>query len=322
MADQKICIIGGSGFVGGHLAHRLTRAGWRVIIPTRRPERRRALRVDPRITLIEADVHDPEVLRGLFAGCTAVVNLVGILNEHRGPAGQAFTRAHVALPEKIVAAMRDAGVRRLLHMSALNADPHEERSLYLRTKGQGEELVHAAAREGLEVTSFRPSVIFGPGDSFFNRFAALLRLTPLLFPLACGDSRFAPVYVGDVVAAMLRALQDRATIGRRCDLCGPQVYTLAQLVAYTAHQLGLRRRVWKLNDTLSRLQARALELAPGTPFSRDNYASLQQDSVCSRNGLIELGIRPTAVDAVVPGYLGRCDARGAYRRFREQARRS
>ncbi|MDV3238268.1 MAG: complex I NDUFA9 subunit family protein [Gammaproteobacteria bacterium] len=321
MADQKICIIGGSGFVGRHLAHRLTREGWRVTIPTRRRERQRALLVDPRVTLIEADVHDPATLRGLIAGCDAVVNLVGILNEHRGPAGQAFARAHVALPEKIVAAMRDAGVRRLLHMSALNADPREAHSLYLRTKGQGEDLVHGAAREGLEVTSFRPSVIFGPGDSFFNRFATLLRLTPLVFPLACAESRFSPVYVGDVVEAMARALRDRSTIGKHCDLCGPEVYTLAQLVEYTADQLGLRRRIWRLNDALSRLQARALEFVPGKPFSRDNYWSLQKDSVCGRNGLIELGIRPTAVDAVVPGYLGRRGARGAYQRFRERARR-
>lgn len=318
MADQTICIIGGSGFVGGHLAHRLTRAGWRVTLPTRRRERHRALLVDPRVTLIEADVHDPATLRGLIAGCAAVVNLVGILNERRGPAGQAFARAHVELPGKIVAAMRDTGVRRLLHMSALNADPREERSLYLRTKGQGEELVHDAARDGLEVTSFRPSVIFGPGDSFFNRFATLLGVTPLVFPLACGDSRFAPVYVGDVVTAMTRALQDRSTSGRRWDLCGPEIYTLAQLVEYTARQLGLRRRVWKLNDALSRLQARALEFVPGKPFSRDNYGSLQKDSVCERNGLIELGVRPTAVDAVVPGYLG---GRDVYRRFRERARR-
>lgn len=321
MADLKICIIGGSGFVGRHLTHRLTREGHRLIVPTRRRERQRALLVDPRVTVIEADVHDPATLRGLIAGCDAVVNLVGILNERRGPAGQAFTRAHVELPEKVVAAMRDTGVRRLLHMSALNAHPREEHSLYLRTKGQGEELVHGAAREGLQVTSFRPSVIFGPGDSFFNRFATLLRLAPRVFPLACAGSRFAPVYVGDVVEAMARALQDRTAVGRHCDLCGPEVFTLAQLVAYTARQLGLRRHIWQLSDSLSRMQARALEFAPGKPFSRDNYWSLQKDSVCSGNGLLEFGIRPTAIDAVVPGYLGRRGARGAYQRFRRQARR-
>ena len=321
MADQKICIIGGAGFVGRHLAHRLTREGWRVTIPTRRRERQRALLVDPRVTLVEADVNDPATLRGLLAGCAAVINLVGILNERRGPAGEAFARAHVELPGKLVAAMHDTGVRRLLHMSALNADPHEEHSLYLRTKGQGEDLVHGAARQGLEVTSFRPSVIFGPGDSFFNRFATLLRITPLVFPLACADSRFAPVYVDDVIEAMVRTLRDRSTAGRRCDLCGPEVYTLAQLVEYTARQLDLRRSIWKLTDGLSRLQARALEFVPGKPFSRDNYWSLQQASVCDHNALIELGIRPTAIDAVVPGYLGQRSARDAYPRLREQARR-
>lgn len=320
MTQQQICIIGGTGFVGHHLIHRLTRAGHHVRVPTRRRERHRDLLVDPRVELIEANVFEPAQLRKLVAGCDAVINLVGILNES-GSSGVGFTRAHVELPREIVDAMIATGAKRLLHMSALNAYPREEHSHYLRTKGEGEDLVHAAAAKGLQVTTFRPSVIFGPGDSFFNRFAGLLKLTPLVFPLACAESRFAPVYVGDVADAMVHALTHSSTIGKHCDLCGPEVYTLAELVDYTARQLGLRRHVWKLSNSLSWLQARALEFVPGKPFSRDNYWSLQKDSVCNKNCLIEFGIRPTSIDAVVPGYLGQRSARGGYQRFRRYARR-
>lgn len=320
MTQQQICIIGGTGFVGHHLIHRLTRAGYRVRVPTRRRERHRDLLVNPRVELIEANVFEPAQLRKLVAGCDAVINLVGILNES-GSSGIGFTRAHVELPREIVDAMIATGAKRLLHMSALNAYPREEHSHYLRTKGEGEDLVHAAAAKGLQVTTFRPSVIFGPGDSFFNRFAGLLKLTPLVFPLACAESRFAPVYVGDVADAMLYALAHSSTVGKHCDLCGPEVYTLAELVDYTARQLGLRRHIWKLSNSLSWLQARALEFVPGKPFSRDNYWSLQKDSVCNKNTLTEFGIRPTAIDAVVPGYLGQRSARSGYQRFRRYARR-
>lgn len=320
MPEQQLCVIGGTGFVGHHLINRLTRAGYNVRVPTRRRERHRDLLVNPRVQLIEADVYEPAVLQKLIGDCVGVINLVGILNE-RGHDGQGFARAHVELPREIVEAMRATGVTRLLHMSALNAYPREEHSQYLRSKGQGEDLVHAAAVQGLEVTSFRPSVIFGPGDSFFNRFATLLRLTPFVFPLACAESRFAPVYVGDVTETMLRALQSSATIGKHCDLCGPQVFSLAELVEYTARQIGVNRRIWKLSDSLSRLQARALEYAPGKPFSRDNYWSLQKESACQHNYLTQMGITPTSIDAVVPGYLAQRSARGGYQRLRSQARR-
>lgn len=320
MSEKIVCIIGGTGFVGHHLTNRLTRDGWSVRVPTRRRERHRDLLVNPRVQLIEANVFEPAVLRRLFLDCDAVVNLVGILNE-RGSSGAGFARAHVDLPGEIVEAMRASAVKRLLHMSALNAYPREEHSHYLRTKGLGEDLVHAASAHGLQVTSFRPSVIFGPGDSFFNRFATLLKITPMVFPLACPNSRFAPVYVGDVAAAMTRALEDSSSIGRHCDLCGPEVYTLAELVEYTARQIGVQRRIWKLGDGLSRLQARLLEFVPGKPFSRDNYWSLQKDSVCARNALPDFGITPTAIEAVVPGYLGDRSMRGGYQRLRSMARR-
>jgi NADH dehydrogenase len=320
MSQQQLCIIGGTGFVGHHLINYLTRAGYNVRVPSRRRERHRDLLVNPRVQLVEANVYEPAVLRKLISDCDAVINLVGILNE-KGNDGQGFDRAHIELPREIVEAMRATGVTRLLQMSALNAYPREEHSHYLRSKGQGEDLAHAAASHGLQVTSFRPSVIFGPGDSFFNRFATLLKITPFVFPLACAESRMAPVYVGDVSEAILRALQTPGTIGKHCDICGPQVFSLAELVEYTARQIGVKRRIWKLSGSLSWAQARVLEYVPGKPFSRDNYWSLQKESVCQHNYLTVLGITPTAIDAVVPSYLSERTARGGYQRLRSQARR-
>jgi NADH dehydrogenase len=319
MHRETICLLGGTGFVGKHLVHRLTQQGHGVRVLTRRRERHRDLIVNPAVTLVEADVHDPEQLRAQLQGVDAVINLVGILNES-GKKGTGFRRAHVELPEKVVAAALATGVRRLLHMSALNADAREQHSLYLKTKGEGEELVHAASAQGLVVTSFRPSVIFGAGDSFFNRFATLLKLSRPVMPLACPDSRFAPVWVNDVAEAMCRALHDAAG-GERLDLCGPGVYTLKQVVSYTRDQLGLHCAIIGLGDGLSRLQARVLGSLPGKPFSMDNYYSLQKDSTCTHNALPTLGITPSPVDAVVPGYLARRSARGRYDAFRQQSRR-
>jgi len=319
MHQKTICLTGGSGFVGQHLVHKLTQQGYRVRVLTRRRERHRGIIVNPAVTLIEADIHDTNQLRQQFRGVDVIINLVGILNES-GSKGDGFRRAHVELPEKIVVAALDSGVNRLLHMSALNADAGEQHSLYLRTKGEGENLVHAAAAKGLVVTSFRPSVIFGAGDSFFNRFATLLKLSRPLFPLACPESRFAPVYVNDVTEAMCRSLDD-ATGNERLELCGPEIYTLKELVSYTREQLGLHCMITGLGDGLSRLQARMLGIMPGKPFTLDNYYSLQKDSTCSANALPTLGITPTPIAAVVPGYLANRTPRGQYDAFRRRSRR-
>ena len=320
MHHETVCITGGTGFVGQHLANRLTQHGYQVRILTRRRERHRALIVNPDITLVETDVHNADALRQQFEGADAVINLVGILNEG-GNMDTGFKQVHVALPEKIVAAATASGVSRLLHMSALNAAAGEQNSLYLKTKGEGEDLVHAAADQGLVVTSFRPSVIFGSGDSFFNRFATLLKIAGPVFPLACPDSRFAPVCVTDVVAAMCRSMGD-ATGGERLDLCGPESFTLAELVGYTRDLLQLKCHIAGLNDSLSRLQAKVLGLVPGKPFSMDNYYSLQRDSVCTDNALPTLGITPTPIAAVVPAYLAGRNARGHYQEFRQHSRRA
>lgn len=316
MKTGTVCLIGGSGFVGRRLAAQLSNAGWRVRVPTRHPERQRDLCVLPGVQTIAADIHDARVLRELCRDCDAVINLVGILNE-KGHDGRGFRRAHVELAEKLVAACREQVVPRLLHMSALNADARETHSHYLRTKGVAEDLVHASAMEGLQVTSFQPSVIFGPGDSFFNRFGALLKIIPVAFPLACPEALFAPVYVGDVTAAFVTALTTPATVGQRYVLCGPTRYTLRQLVEYTAHTLGLHRRIIGLSPALSSLQSRVFEYLPGKPFSRDNYWSLQKPSVCKAPFPAVFGITPSSIEAIVPGYLANRTQRSRYDELRK-----
>lgn len=316
---NRLCVVGGSGFVGMALVAKLIKQGYHVRVLTRRRERHRELLVLPGVEVIEADVHHPPALEHYFRDRNAVINLVGILNE-RGDNGLGFRRAHVDLVEKIVHACQHTGIRRLLHMGALHADAKKAPSYYLRSKGEALDLVHAA-RE-MDVTSFCPSVIFGPGDSFFNRFAGLLRMMPGVMPLACANARFAPVYVGDVAEVFVRSLDNPATYGQNYNLCGPHVYTLKQLVEYTAQQQGIKRRVLGLGPGLSRLMANVFEYMPlFQPITRDNYRSLQIDSVCSEPFPAIFGITPRSIDEIVPAYLGQQRARGRYQSLRHHTQR-
>ncbi len=303
MAPHKICLLGGTGFVGKRLAARLSEACHDVVMLTRHAARHRDILVLPTVRLAEGSVHDVDFLRQQFENQDTVINLVGILNE-KGRSGKGFTRVHAELPEKIVQACRETGVRRLLHMSALHATRLAP-SHYLRTKALGEKAVHRAEGPDLHVTSFRPSVIFGPGDSFLNRFAGLLRLVPGVFPLVCPGARFQPVYVEDVVRALTESLDNHKTFGQRYDLCGPKVYTLREIVEYVAKLIGKRACIVGLPDSLSYLQAAVLEFAPGKPFSLDNYRSLQIDSVCEKGFPEVFGIMPTGLEEIAPSYLRR-----------------
>lgn len=315
MKISTICVLGGTGFVGRHLVPRLASGGHHVTVLSRRPHRHRELGVTPGIWLRGADIHDPDVLLEQFRNVDCVINLVGILNEFPRH-GSTFRKVHVDLPKKVVEACHKAGVRRLLHMSSLNADEARGVSEYLRTKGKGENQCHTIGKPNIGVTSFRPSVIFGPGDSFFNRFAQLLRRTPWIFPLACAQARFAPVYVGDVAAAFSQVLDDPSSYGKHFDLCGPRSFTLQELAEYTSKTLGLQRKIIRLTKGLSKLQANALEFFPGKPFSYDNYLSMQVDSICQENGLETLGILPTDIESVVPRYLIQKSIKSQYAQYR------
>lgn len=316
---KKVCVLGGTGFVGSFVVARLVRQGCTVRVLTRRREQHRDLLVLPTVELIEADVHHPPALERYLAGMDAVINLVGILNEKRDN-GLGFRRAHVDMAEKVVHACQKLGVRRLLHMSALHADARSGASYYLRSKGEAQDLVHAAT--DLYVTSFCPSVIFGPGDSFFNRFASLLKMMPLAMPLACAGARFAPVYVGDVAEAYVQSLNNPATHGHRYNLCGPNVYTLKELVQYTARQLGLKRWIIGLGKKPSWMMANVFQYMPFfKPITRDNFRSLQIDSVCDTPFPGVFRLRPKSIEEIVPGYLGKRQYRAHYDAYRRLARR-
>jgi NADH dehydrogenase len=258
------------------------------------------LRVLDTVEIIPADVHDPGTLGQLFAGADVVINLIGILNEH---GRTTFKAVHADVAGKVVRAARTAGITRLLHMSSLGADATGAPSRYLRSKGAAETRVRGESGSSLEWTVFRPSVIFGPEDSLTNRFAKLLRLSGGFLPLARANALFAPIAVEDVVAAFLRALQDRATVGQTYELCGPEVMTLEQVVRLTATVAGLPCHIVRVPDFIAVVQAMVMNVLPGKPFSLDNYRSLTIDSVCREDGCARLGIRPQPMLAVLPTYL-------------------
>ncbi|HEY9049894.1 MAG TPA: complex I NDUFA9 subunit family protein [Gammaproteobacteria bacterium] len=314
MTINTITVLGGSGFVGTHIISQLCRLNKQIRVLTRRKDKCRHLLVLPNVTVIETDIHDQHNLDKAFKDSDAVINLVGILNE-RGHAGEGFRWVHFELPRKILNACHTNKVKRILHMSALHADANSGPSHYLRSKGEGENHLHAFAGK-IHVTSIRPSVIFGPDDSFFNRFAGLLQLSPIVFPLACAGAKFAPVYVEDVARCFVEALEDKSSYGLRKDLCGPKQYSLKQLVEYTTKVLGLYRKIIPLPDFAARLQANLLEWFPGKPFSMDNYNSLKIDSICNKGTP-----QSTSIESVVPYYLGNKQLRTRQNQQRQLSRR-
>ena len=254
MKVRSVCIIGGTGFVGSHVVQQLAARGIRVRVPTRRRERAKALIVLPTVDVVNADVHDPAALDRLVAGSDAVISLAGIL--HEGRKGD-FARVHTELPRKIVDACRERGVRRLMHVSALNA-AHDAPSEYLRSKAGGEQQVRVAQASGMRTTIFRPSVVFGREDRFLNLFARLARALPVI-ALACPKARFQPVYVEDVARVVVESLELPPTYDESFDLCGPAVYTLQELLEYVCKLLQMERPIVPLNDEMSYLQAWLME---------------------------------------------------------------
>jgi len=312
-------LLGGTGFVGRTLAETLCRPGhddgpW-LLAPTRHMGHGLAvLGAMPRVDVIEADLYDDMELARLVSGAAAVVNLIGILHGSEDE----FERVHVALPRRLAAACNTAGVRRVIHISALGAAA-DAPSHYLRSKAAGEAALRQA---GLDLTILRPSVIFGAGDHLLNLFAALQRLAPIV-PLAAADARFQPVWVDDVAEALARCLARPETIGQTYECTGPEVLTLAELVRAAGEFSGHPRPVVPLPPAVAKLQALLMEWLPGEPLmTRDNLASMQVPSVAHPGmpGLAALGIQPTPLAAVAPGMLrgGAGGARlGGYRAHHE-----
>lgn len=311
MNIRQVCVLGGSGFVGSHIVAQLSAAGYKVKVLSRRREDAKHLILLPDVQVEECDVFFDAALNRALAGSDAVINLIGILHETRKAS---FDRVHQELPQRVAQACIAQQVPRLLQMSALQATA-DAPSAYLRSKAAGEAAVTQVAGNALQVTFFRPSVIFGRGDSFLNLFAQLVRLLPVLF-LAKPDARFQPVFVEDVARAFVASLNLPASFGQAYALCGPQVYTLRALVQHVAAQLGRTPCIIGLNDRLSYLQAWAMELLPVKLMTRDNYLSMQRDSVCDCAFPAVFGFQPTPLEAVTPQYLTDATPRGAYLRFR------
>ncbi|MBK6569126.1 complex I NDUFA9 subunit family protein [Candidatus Aalborgicola defluviihabitans] len=318
---KNILVLGGTGFVGSHVCEKLVQQGWSVTVPTRRLSNAQRVQLLPGLTVLQMDVHDPHALTQAVAGHDAVVNLVAILHGNAA----AFDKAHVVLPQKLVKACHAAGVNRVVHVSALGANdqrPGTAPSEYLRSKGRGEAaLLHPGdAASALNVSVLRPSVIFGAEDRFLNTFARLQALFPVM-PLACAHARFQPVWVQDVATAVVRLLErdgdvmHRQNVPRILEACGPQVYTLAELVQLAAELSGVNegrgRPIIPLPNWLGRIQAGLMELSLGEPLmSRDNLDSMQVDNVASGQvpGLQALDITPSALVPIADDYLKRNQA--------------
>jgi len=305
----NILVLGGTGFLGRDVCEKLVeRSGGGegpITVPSRHPSRAGDLLTLPTVEVDGADLYDDAQLARLVAGRDAVINLVGILHGSEAE----FQRVHAELPARLARACAKAGVRRVVHVSALGAAAGAP-SKYLRSKAAGEVALRSA---GLDLTLLRPSVMFGEHDHLMNRFATLQRMFPVL-PLACADARFQPVWVEDVADAIVRSLDEHWTIGQTIECAGPAVATLKQLVQMAGSWSGHRRAVIPLPDALARLQAAMLELLPGEPLmSRDNLDSMKVPNVASGSlpGLARFDITPTAIDAVMPGVLG--GLRGAAR---------
>jgi NADH dehydrogenase len=314
----QVAVLGGTGFVGHavceHLVERSGGAGGRIVVPTRRLRHGLALQSLPTVQLVQANVHDDRDLARVLAGCEAVVHLVAILHGSEAE----FERVHVQLPQRVAAACKAAGVRRVVHVSALGVAP-DAPSRYLRSKAAGEQVWRES---GLDVTVLRPSVIFGARDRFLNLFAQLQALAPFV-PLGGAHARFQPVWVEDVAAAVVRCLDQPATIGQVFECAGPQQFTLADLVRLAGRLSGHPRPVLPLPGALARLQALVMECLPGEPLmSRDNVDSMRVPNVATpgQPGLEALGVQASGVEGVAAGYLGGVDGPGRFMPWRSRHR--
>jgi uncharacterized protein YbjT (DUF2867 family) len=316
---RNVLVLGGTGFVGRHVCEKLHRQGWRITVPTRRAVNAAHVQPLPRVTVIEADVHDSTQLSALMQGHDAVVNLVAILHGSE----DAFEKVHVELPLSMAEACVANGLRRVVHVSALGVSL-DAPSRYQRSKARGEEVLRGAS---LDLTILRPSVIFGAGDRFLNLFARMQSVLPLV-PLAGARARFQPVWVEDVASAVVAALRDTdlpmSSVGQTFECAGPEVYTLADLVRIAGRHGSRQRPILPLPAALARLQARVMEMLPGEPLmSRDNLDAMSVDNVASNQwpGLASLGIATASPLTIAPTYLGDQGGRSRLLAYRHSARR-
>jgi uncharacterized protein YbjT (DUF2867 family) len=292
---QIVTVFGGDGFVGRYVVQALLRQGAQVRVASRKPKRGWFLKAQAnlgQIAYMAADITRPETLGAALAGADAVINLVGRFDDM--DAVQNIGARNVA------EAAAQAGVGRLIHVSAIGADPASP-SRYGRSKGEGEAAVHSAFPQA---TILRPSIIFGREDQFINRFAGLIRMLPVV-PILSGESKFQPVYVADVAKAIVAALDHPEARGQIYELGGPQTYTMAALNRWIAAASGRDKLFLEIPDEIGGLMARFTGWLPGAPITNDQWLMLQRDNIVAEGtkGLAALGVAPTSLDSVAPGWL-------------------
>jgi len=313
--DHLVTIYGGSGFIGRHVVRAFAQRGWRIRVAVRRPDL--AFHLQPlgrvgQIHAVQANLRYPDSVMRAAEGSKAVVNLVGILHES---GQQTFDAVQASGAGAVGKAAAEAGAK-LIHVSAIGADARSL-SQYARTKAVGEKAALSAVPEAMIM---RPSIVFGPEDDFFNRFAALARWLPALPLIGGGKTRFQPVFVGDVAAAIVAAAEDRARASITYELGGPEVKTFRELLEFILREIGRERLLVPLPFALARLQAFFLEFLPNPPLTRDQVLLLERDNVVSKAAerdnrtLKGLGIVPTSLEAVVPSYLWRFRKAGQFSR--------
>ena len=317
MAASFITVFGGSGFVGRHIVQRLAQAGYRIRVPTRKPSLANHLMTSGKvgqIALMRADIRNEREVEAAIEGAEFVINLVGIL---KPGGGRTFTAMHADAAGTIARAAAKAGVRRLIHVSSIGADMNS-RSAYARSKSEGETQVRQAFPSA---TILRPSIVFGPGDGFFVRFAALMRLAKGIFPLfGGGKTRFQPVFVGDVAEAVANALADDRTRGKTYELGGPAVYSFKELLAFVARVTERKRTFIPIPFFLLDIMAAFTGWLPFAPITLDQARLLRTDNVVKSGAdrhtvgtIADLGVQPTALEAIVPAYLTAFRGAGQFR---------
>lgn len=312
---KEICVLGGSGFVGSAIVAKLDAAGYAVKVLTRRRDAAKHLFLLPNVQVVECNVQDYQALNSALRGVDAVINLIGVLHQSRQ---HSFNAMHHQLPAQLAKICVDLNIKRLLHMSSLRAGKNAP-SQYLRSKGAGEAALLEYQHQ-LNITIFRPSIIFGRGDSFINLFASLVKNLPIVV-LAKPNAKFQPVWVEDVASCFVSSIENTVTYGHTYELAGPSVYRFHELVKTVMATLQIKRLIIGLNDSFSYFQALVMEFLPVKLMSRDNIRSMEVDSVSDQPFPNAFNLVPTSLESIIPQYLVDQTPRGAYDRFRRFAAR-
>ena len=312
MRNHRTAVLGGSGFIGRYVVKRLAARGEVIAVGCRNAEAAKYLKPlgdVGQIVPLNVGIGDETLLPAFLADNDSLVNCVGILRES---GSQTFELVHHTGPARLARFAREAGVDRFVHISAIGADPRSS-SAYARTKAAGEQAVRDAFPT---VTILRLSVVFGPEDQFFNRFAAMATISPVLPLIGGGETRFQPVYVGDVADAVLACLEDSATAGRIYELGGPKIYTFREVLELVLSEIRRKRGFVDLPFGLAAFQARLMSILPNAPLTPDQIELLKSDNIVSSGALTlaSLGITPTPAEVVLPTYLDRFRRGGWYER--------